>query len=112
MRGSHTSEIEHSGSGLEHMKAFHLESRKGSLGESLSLPPSAVGLDEQRCSMVLELYYRKAGRKREGRRERVPFRRLEGGRLDRKRVRGREDRRGEERRGEERRGEERRGEER
>ena len=46
--------------------------------------------------MVLELYYRKAGRKREGRRERVPFRRLEGGRLDRKRLRGREERRGEE----------------
>ena len=31
---------------------------------------SAVDLDEQRLSMVLELYYRKAGRKREGRRER------------------------------------------
>ena len=29
-----------------------------------------MGLDEQRCSMVLELYYRKAGRKREGMRER------------------------------------------
>ena len=70
MRGSHTGESEHSGSGLEHMKAFHLESRNGSLGESLSHPPSAVGLDEQRHSMVLELYYRKAGRKREGRRER------------------------------------------
>ena len=83
MRGSHTGESEHSGSGLEHMKAFHLESRNGSLGESLSHPPSAVGLDEQRHSMVLELYYRKAGRKREGRRERVPPRRLEGGRLDR-----------------------------
>ena len=52
------------------MKAFHLEIRNGSLQESLSLPPSAVGLDEQRHSMVLELYYRKAGRKREGRRER------------------------------------------
>ena len=61
---------EHSGSGLEHMKAFHLESRIGSLRESLSHPPSTVGLDEQRQSMVLELYYRKAGRKREGRRER------------------------------------------
>jgi hypothetical protein len=31
---------------------------------------SAVDLDEQRLSMVLELFYRKAGRKREGRRER------------------------------------------
>ena len=39
----------------------------GRLGESVSHPPSAVGLDEQRHSMVLELYYRKAGRKREGR---------------------------------------------
>ena len=67
MRGSHTGESEHSGSGLEHMKAFHGEIRKGSLGESLSHPPSAVGLDEQRQSMVLELYCRKAGRKREGR---------------------------------------------
>jgi hypothetical protein len=55
MRGSHTSESEHSGSGLEHRKAFHQETRNGSLGESLSHPPSAVGLDEQRHSMVLEL---------------------------------------------------------
>ena len=31
---------------------------------------STVGLDEQRQSMVLELYCRKAGRKREGKRER------------------------------------------
>jgi hypothetical protein len=56
---------------------------------------------EQRLSMVLELYYRKAERKREGRRERRE-------RLERKRVRarGREERRGEEKRGEERRGEE------
>jgi hypothetical protein len=37
----------------EHRKAFHQEIRKGSLGESLSHPPSAVGLDEQRHSMVL-----------------------------------------------------------
>jgi hypothetical protein len=29
-----------------------------------------VGLDEQRQSMILELYYRKAGRKRKGKRER------------------------------------------
>jgi hypothetical protein len=42
-----------------------------------------VGLDEQRHSMVLELYYRKAGGKRERERE-------GGG------VRGREKRRGEE----------------
>jgi hypothetical protein len=39
--------------------------RNGSLGESLSHPPSAVGPDEQRQSMVLELYYKNAGGKRE-----------------------------------------------
>ena len=75
---------EHSGSGLEHKKAFHLESRKGSLGESLSHHPSTVGLDEQRQSMVLELYCRKAGGKREERerkRERAAMaKRREGGR--------------------------------
>ena len=80
MRGSHTCESEHSGSGLEHRKAFHQEIRNGSLGESLSHPPSFTGLDEQRLSMVLELYYREAGGKREGERER-------------ERVRGREERR-------------------
>jgi hypothetical protein len=42
----------------------------GRLGESLSYPPSVVGLDERRLSMVLELYCRKAERKREGRKER------------------------------------------
>jgi hypothetical protein len=31
---------------------------------------SAADLDEQRLSMVLEFYYRKAGGKREGRKER------------------------------------------
>ena len=31
---------------------------------------SAADLDEQRLSMVLELYYREAGGKREGRKER------------------------------------------
>ena len=31
---------------------------------------SMAGLDDQRQSMVLELYCRKAGRKREGRKER------------------------------------------
>ena len=91
MRGSHTCESEHSGSGLEHLKAFHLESRNGSLGESLSHPPSAVGLDEQRHSMVLELYCRKAGGKREGKKE-------GGGEArEKERVRGREERRGERR---------------
>ena len=65
---------------------------------------SIADLDEQRLSMVLELYYRKAGRKREGRREReAPPRRLEGGRLHRKSKRER----GEERRGQRERKEER-----
>ena len=43
------------------------EVRQGSLGESLSHRSSTEGLDEQTLSMVLELYCRKAGRKREGR---------------------------------------------
>jgi hypothetical protein len=38
--------------------------------ESLSYCSSTAGLDEQRQSMVLELYCRKAGRKREGRKRR------------------------------------------
>ena len=80
-----TGESELCGSGLEHRKAFHREIRNGSLEKSLSHPPSAVGLDEQRHSMFLELYYRKAGRKREGRRERE---------RERESVRGREERRG------------------
>ena len=44
--------------------------RLGLLGESLSHHSSMVGLDEQRQSIVLELYCRKAGGKREGRKER------------------------------------------
>ena len=56
---------------MEHRKAFNWEIRNGLLGENLSHhPPNSVGLDEQRLSMVLELYYRKAGGKREGRKER------------------------------------------
>ena len=39
----------------------------GRLGESLSHHSSMAGLDEQSQSMVLELYCRKAGRKRKGR---------------------------------------------
>jgi hypothetical protein len=55
---------------------------------------SEHSLDEQRLSMVLELYYRKAGRKREGRkregegggkeREREKSREKEGGRREEK----------------------------
>ena len=43
--------------------------RQSSLGESLAHHLSTVGLDEQRQSVVLELYCRKAGRKRKGRKK-------------------------------------------
>ena len=58
------------------------EVRCSSLGESLSHHLSMVGLDKQRQSMVLELYCKKAGRKREGRkRERTSMAKWrEGGR--------------------------------
>jgi hypothetical protein len=52
---------------LEHREAFWREVRCGSLGESLSHCSSTASLDEQRQFIVLELYCRKAGRKREGR---------------------------------------------
>ena len=63
--GSHARESPCSGPWLEHMKAFLWEVICGSLGESLSHLSSTVGLDEQRQYMVLELYCRKAGGKRE-----------------------------------------------
>lgn len=69
-RGSDAGENPNSSLWLEHRKAFHWEIRNGSLEESLSHRPSRVGLDEQRQSVVLELYYRKARREREGKRER------------------------------------------
>ena len=70
-RGSHTGKSEHRGLWLEHRKAFNWEIRNGLLGEKLSPhPPNSVGLDEQRLSMVLELYYRKTGGEREGRKDR------------------------------------------
>ena len=47
--------------------AFWWEVRCGSLGKSPSHRSSTVGLDDQRQSMILELYCRKAGEKREGR---------------------------------------------
>jgi hypothetical protein len=50
-KGSHIGESEHSRPLLEHRKAFHPEIRKGSLGESLSHPPSTVGLEE---SFIIE----------------------------------------------------------
>ena len=48
---------------LERRKAFWWKVRHSSLGECLSYHSSMAGLDEQRQSMVLELYCRKAGRK-------------------------------------------------
>jgi hypothetical protein len=65
--GFHTGESPWSSLWLEGRKAFLWEVIHGFLGESLSHHLSMAGLDEQRQSMVLELYYRKAERKREGR---------------------------------------------
>jgi hypothetical protein len=64
--GSPTGESPWSCSLLECRKASWWEVRRCSLGKSLSHPSSMAGLDEQRQSMVLELYVRKARRKREG----------------------------------------------
>jgi hypothetical protein len=52
-----------SGLWLQLRKAFCQEIRHGSLGESLTHLSSTAGLDEQRQSMVLELYCKKSGRK-------------------------------------------------
>ena len=65
--GSHAGESPWSGPWLEHRMVFCQEVRRGLLGESPSHRSSTVGLDDQRQSMVLELYCRKAERKREGR---------------------------------------------
>ena len=56
-----------SGPWLEYRKAFQREVRHSLLEESLHHCSSTVGLDEQRQSVVLELYCRKAEIKREGR---------------------------------------------
>ena len=58
-----------SGPWQECRKAFPQEVRQGSLRESLFHCSSMMGLDEQRQFMVLELYCREAGRKREGRKK-------------------------------------------
>jgi hypothetical protein len=67
--GSHAGKSPWSGPWLECKKTFQWEVRLGSLGESLPHSLSTVDLDEQRLSMVLELYCRKAGRKKEGRKK-------------------------------------------
>ena len=65
--GSHVGKSLWSGLWIESRKAFWQEVKCISLEESLSHCSSTACLDEQRQSMVLELYCRKAGRKREGR---------------------------------------------
>ena len=67
LHGSHLGESPWSGPCLGPSKALGQEVRHCSLGERLSHHSSLAGLDEQRHSMILELYCRKAGRKREGR---------------------------------------------
>jgi hypothetical protein len=61
--GSHAGESPSSGLWLEHRMAFWWEVRRGSLGESLSHHSSMADLHDQRQSMVLEFYCRKARRK-------------------------------------------------
>jgi hypothetical protein len=68
----------------------------------------AAGLDEQRLSMVLELYYRKAGGKREGRERERERERGHGQEETKGKGREREERLGREREREEERGERRR----
>ena len=65
--GSHAGESLCSYPWLEDRKAFQFEVRCGSLGESVAHLSSTVGLKGQRESIILELYCRKAGRKRKGR---------------------------------------------
>ena len=50
--------------------ALRQEVRRSSLGESPSHHSNMAGLDDQRQSMVLELYCRKAGRKKRKYKER------------------------------------------
>jgi hypothetical protein len=61
--GSHVGESPWSDPWLECWKASRWEVRRGSLGDSLFHCSSTAGLDEQRQSMVLELYCRKAERR-------------------------------------------------
>jgi hypothetical protein len=77
--GFHMGKSPWSGPCLERRKAFWWEVRRGSLGESLSHRSSTAGIDEQRQSMILELYCRKAERKREVSHGHVERRGGEGG---------------------------------
>jgi hypothetical protein len=58
--------------------------RHGSLGESLSYCPSTAGLDKQRQSMVLELYFRRAGEREKVSERPAMARRREGGKREKK----------------------------
>ena len=60
------------------------------LGENLSHHSSTAGLDDQRQSMVLELYCRKAKRKREGRKREAGHGHVERGGKGREKRRARE----------------------
>lgn len=62
--GSSVGESPWSGLWLAHRKAFCQEVRRSSLREGLFHRSSTVDLDEQKWSMVLELYCRKAERKK------------------------------------------------
>jgi hypothetical protein len=63
--GSHAGEsLVWSGPWLEYRKAFRWEIRHDSLGESLFHCSTTAGLDEQRQSIVLELYCRKREREK------------------------------------------------
>jgi hypothetical protein len=62
--GSHAGECLWSSPCQESRKAFWWEVRHSSLGESLSHHSRMAGLDEQRQSMVLELYCRNAEREK------------------------------------------------
>ena len=68
--GSHTGDSPWSNLWLECRKTFQWKVRCSSLGGSLFHHSSMVGLYEQRQSMVLEHYCRKAERKRKGKRKR------------------------------------------
>ena len=73
-------------------KAFQWEVIRGSLGEILSHHSSKADLDEQRQSMVLKFYCRKARGRKEGRKtERLAMAIWREGGMERERRRVREE---------------------
>jgi hypothetical protein len=68
-----------SGPWLEHRMAFWREVKHSSLAHRSSM----TGLNDQRQSMVLELYCRKAGRKKEGRKREAGHGHMERGGTER-----------------------------